>query len=301
MNNEPKSFNNYAEDRVSLESALQDIMTFEQYREIRHPTPYIYDLEANGKELKYFGTRHIKHDTKPDDPALSQIKEAFDEMKPDCVFVEGIHGETGAIKERVKGYSYQDIIGRAGEAGFFLKLAVDNGVDWQCPEPSHQEIYEHLLGMGFSREEIFAHDILLSLPQYLRGQQHRDGFEKYSQGYIDHFKTVTGWEDFDYSYNHGVEIIEQILGRPLDVENQAGASEKYFVNLTKPMESEDKRTILTQIGEETSMFRDRKIVSNIAKALETYDRVFVVYGASHAVKQEPALRTLFALEENTWD
>jgi len=45
-----------------------------------------------------------------------------------------------------------------------------------------------------------------------------------------------------------------------------------------------------------SLFRDRKIVGDIAEAFKTHKRVFVVYGSSHAVMQEPALKMLFEQE-----
>ncbi len=48
-----------------------------------------------------------------------------------------------------------------------------------------------------------------------------------------------------------------------------------------------------RVVEASSLFRDRNIVIEIAKTLETHNRIFVVYGASHAVMEEPALRKLF--------
>jgi hypothetical protein len=50
---------------------------------------------------------------------------------------------------------------------------------------------------------------------------------------------------------------------------------------------------LNRIGSASSLFRDRKIVSDILEAFKTHDRIFVIYGASHAVMQEPALKKAF--------
>jgi len=156
----------------------------------------------------------------------------------------------------------------------FLKL--------HFPEPTNKALYNYLLARGFSREQIFVWDFLRTLTQH---NQH-----KYVELFLEKFKEVTNWEDFDYSLKHAMELCEQILGRPVDIENEPNVTD-----FTDPIPWEDKRniqTVLNRISESSSVFRDRKIVSDIVEALKTHKRIFIVYGASHAVMQEPALRKL---------
>lgn len=227
----------------------------------------------------------------PKNHLFGEIEAAFKEANPDIVFVEGVNvrGDRDKFNERVKAATREEVIEHMGESGFTLKLGVDKGVEWRSPEPTDEDLYEDLLAKGFSRDQIFAWDVFHILPQYNRLMK-KEGFRNYVQGFIDRFKQTTNWEGFDYSYERAIQLGEQILGRPIDVENELEATD--FIDPIPWEEKKDKQTILNRIGEQSSLFRDRKIVSDIADALKTHKRVFVVYGASHAVMQEPALRKL---------
>jgi hypothetical protein len=272
-----------------LEPVLDSIMTAEEYSQIEHETPYIFELKAGDKELHYFGSRHSRN---PEDTLFLEIEQAFNESNPDVVFVEGIsaRGDVEKFNEKVKEASREEIIDHMGEPGFTLKLAVEKGVEWQSPEPSDKDLYNYLQEQGFSKEEIFAWDVFHILPQYNR-QMDKQSFNEYVSRFIESFKRNTNWEGFDYSYEHAMQLGEQILGRKIDVENEPNATD--YIDPIPWEEKRDNQTVLNRIGEASSLFRDRKIVSDLAEALKTHKKVFVVYGASHAAMQEPALKKLF--------
>ena len=272
----------------NLEVVLSSIMTAEEYSHTEHPTPYIFGLKIGDSELYYFGTPHRRD---PQDPLFDEIETAFNKANPDIVFVEGINvtGDKTRFNERVKTASCEETIDRMGESGFTLKLGVDKDIEWRSPEPTDEDLYNDLLAKGFSKEQIFVWDVFHILPQYNRLMD-KKGFKQYVQGFVERFKQATNWEGFDYSYERAIQLGEQILGRSIDVENEPGATD--FIDPIPWDEKKDKQTILNRIGEASSLFRDRKIVSDIADALKTHKRVFVVYGASHAAMQEPALRKL---------
>ena len=115
------------------------------------------------------------------------------------------------------------------------------------------------------------------------------------KGFIGRFKESTNWKGFDYSYERAIQLGEQILGKSIDVENEPEALD--FIDPIPWEEKKDKQTTLNRIGEASSLFRDKKIVSDIADALKTHKRVFVVYGASHAAMQEPALRKALVVKK----
>jgi len=52
-----------------------------------------------------------------------------------------------------------------------------------------------------------------------------------------------------------------------------------------------------RIEDTISDARDRHIISVIARALETHDRVLVIYGASHSIVERPALEAAFGRPE----
>ena len=266
-------------------------MTAEEYSETRHDTPYIFELKAHEKTLHYFGTRHTRD---PHDPLFAQIEAAFNDSRPDIVFVEGVHviSDIHTFNERVKKASREEIIDRMGESGFTLKLALEKGIAWHSPEPSDKDLYDHLLTEGFSKDQIFAWEVFHILPQYGR-QMHKEGFKAYVGGFIERFKETTCWSDFDYSYERALQLGEEIIGRSIDVENEAHATD--LIDPIPWAGKKESQTILNRIGEASSRFRDRKIVTDILDAYTQHDRLFIVYGASHAAMQEPALKMAFEL------
>lgn len=287
MEKEP-SFTNRENQAETLEPVLASIMTVEEYSRIEHATPYVFELQAGDKGLRYFGSPHVRD---PKNPLFAGIEAAFNEANPDIVFVEGVsvRGDKTKFDERVKAASREEAIEHMGESGFTLKLGVEKGIEWRSPEPTDEDLYNDLLAKGFSKEQIFAWDVFHILPQYNRLMDKR-GFKQYVQGFVERFKQATNWEGFDYSYECAIQLGEQTLGRSIDVENEPDALD--FIDPIPWDEKREKQTTLNRIGGASSLFRDRKIVSDIADALKTHKRVFIVYGASHAAMQEPALRKL---------
>ncbi len=275
----------------TIGSILNTIMTAEEYSAMRHTTPYSFKLELGDKELYYFGSRHMND---PSNPLFAEIENAFNTEKPDIVIVEGISMNSNRQKvyfeTNIKSSSREEVIHKMGEVGFTLKLALENGIEWESPEPQYEDVYKYLLDEGFSKEEIFVHEVLHILPQY-NLQMKREGFEAYVVPYIERFKEITHWRDFDYSYEHALSLSEAICGEIIDVEHDTHALDRI-----DPIPWEDKvdsQTVLNRIGEKTGIYRNRNIVTGILDGLKTYNRIFVVYGASHAVMQEPALKKAF--------
>jgi len=282
------SFTNRENQAETLEPVLTSIMTAEEYSYTEHATPYIFELQAGDKELRYFGSPHVRD---PQNPLFAKIEAAFNEANPDIVFVEGVNPQEDKTKsdERMKAASREEAIEHMGESGFTLKLGVEKGIEWCSPEPTDEDVYNDLLAKGFSKDQIFTWNSFHILPQY-NLLMNKQGFKTYVRGYIDRFKQATNWEEFDYSYERAIQLGEQMLGRSVDVENEPDAAD--FIDPIPWDEKKEKQTILNRISEAYSLFRDRKIVSDITDALKTHKRVFIVYGSSHAVMQEPALRKL---------
>lgn len=264
-------------------------MPAEMYAESRHETPYIFDLHKDNKSLLYFGTRHIRD---PKSPLLSEISGKFKLFTPDVVFVEGISVPEGRpdFNRRLKEASEDEVVERMGESGFLAKMAVEADIDWLSPEPTDAELYKYLLEEGFTRDEIAAWNLFHILPQYNRQLQH-EGFEKYAEPFIAKFREATSWPDFDYSYQYALQAGEKIIGKTIDTENAPEALD--YVDPIPWPEKKANQTKLNRASEAASRFRDRNIIRTIANALQKYDRVFVLYGSSHAFMQESAIRKIF--------
>jgi len=279
-----------------LISVLDRVMTAEEYSKSEHATPYNYEMKVGEKELYYFGTYHSRN---PEDGIFGDIESRFKEFKPDLVLIEGMHNvaknrqlfESNAInlgedEDTIR----KNVINITGESGFTLLLAIRAGIECQSPEPEDTDMYNYLLEQGFSKEDIFAEQVLLVLPQYHRHTQ-KSGFREYSDTFIKSFQQATNWSGFDYSYENALKTAGEALGKEVDVENDEQTLD--YVDPIPWEYKKDGQTVINQIARATSQYRDRFMISEIAKALQTHKRVFVVFGASHAVMQEPALKELF--------
>ena len=123
----------------SLESVLTSIMSAEEYSHIEHPIPYIFELKSEDGELYYFGTPHTSD---PQSPIFSEIATAIQKVNPGIVFVEGIPvpEDRAVLNNKVRSMTSDQAISWAGESGFTLKLGIDKGIDWHCPEPKDEKL-----------------------------------------------------------------------------------------------------------------------------------------------------------------
>lgn len=267
----------------------QELLTYKECAELGPKSlPYVIECAAVGKSLTYFGTSHPERD--PQNLEYGAIILAFRSAQPDIVFVEGLNGEQAAFDSRLKHLTHDKIIEQMGESGFMAKLAQEAEVPWRCPEPGDEEVITRQREAGFTQSEIFSWFVMRMLPQYYR-QMERTGFPAYVERFIQAFQKKTNWEGFDYSYEYALSYAEEELGRGIDVENEPN-----FITVIEPtaMEYSDvPPTVFNRIGSATSRFRDERILTELIIALETYDRIFAVYGATHVEMQEPALRKYF--------
>lgn len=275
-----------------------EIMTWEQYAKSEHEVPYVFELKKGDKELSYFGANHTSD---PNDPMFAQIKSKFFEVKPDSVFVEGME-QLEDLKNNpekwsagvlyIKSLSDEDVIRKYGEPGLGLKLAIEAGIEFYSPEPKTSEEIKNLLEKGFTREEIFADYVYRQVYQYYRDRENIGmSIEEYLQsGIIETIKENTDWEDFDYS----VENLERVGGEIWGDKGSIFESE-YAHERTNPTPSDSSfKSRITLVSQESSYYRDIYMVKKIKEALTLHNKPFVIFGASHAYMQRPALEKMFA-------
>lgn len=268
-----------------------ETMTFEEYAEMHHETPHVFTVENGGKQVVYFGTEHSRD---PDNPMFGEIEQKFREANPQIVFVEGMGGledrKQEAIK-KLKERSNEEVIRELGEPGFTLKLAVEASVDMESPEPKFSDEINHLIQGGFSQDEIFAFYMYRQVEQYHRTPK-KPELEKYLEPYIDELQRATRWKGFDYSVDHLEEVGKRIWGEKSGLDNAEIAKER--IDPVPWPDMRDKQTVVNEIARQSSYHRDRYIVERMKKVMTNKNRLFVIFGASHAVMQEQAIRKLFS-------
>ena len=66
--------------------------------------------------------------------------------------------------------------------------------------------------------------------------------------------------------------------------------ELFFYNITNPVVTD---TIINNVCRQASMLRDQYIIASIDQLIQDGKNIFVVYGATHAVMQEPAIKDIW--------
>ncbi len=297
---------------------LDSIMTFKEYRVLEHPTPYVFEAHGCGRELLYFGAHHSED---PADAMFDDLKarfETFTESHPpedSLVVIEGGVRPDDADEAAAR---------RSGEPNFTQYLAREKGYEVVSPEPSDSMLCEKLIEAGYAKEDIAVAECIMRFSYVTRVQKRHPTMEDVESAYfrLEPFLQLD-WagelpsnedlkklkqddpEDFE-RFRKGIDrrILDRLEARFFIVTGKRmrrdeEASEDEFPVDPKLMEAHDDPADAAGVGGPyvaihalTSEIRDRAIVRTIGQALMGGKSVFVVYGASHAVMQEPALKKM---------
>ncbi len=254
-------------------------MTYEEYSKLgQHQVPYVYTFKKNGKCIYYFGS---KHSYDPNDLQFEQIKNFYNEFlkntagQPRITLIEG--GNWPIMKTE------KEAILQCGEAGYVAYLAHQAQVERSSPEPREKKRFAELEKI-FTREEIIYKDFAQIVYQWSNMTTKRD-FQEYANELMEADKATSGWTDFDFSISHMKEIHKSLFGTDFNLSNI-----DFFRNIVDPRKD---TTVINRIAAfGNSGFRDRHILTEIAKYWKEGKNIFIIYGASHAVMQEAAIRSL---------
>lgn len=278
--------------QTSLDLVKSKILTSIEYttkEEEEAELEFHYEIQGGDKCIHYFGAFH-RND--PLHPMFQQIQGEMDDFKPDVVYVEGVRAlknQTPEKLDKVKQEPIENFI-KDGEAWFTAKLAIDKDISVESPEPEFNDEIEYVKQLGFQSGDIFKYYIFRVIHQYQRhfkgksefGIEH---FRKYIEPHLARLRETGGWDVYTIS------VFELDFWNELDLNNM-----EYYSIQSDPIPRKGKpETSINEIARQSSLFRDRYIVERIAEGLEKYNRLFIVYGSAHAVKQEMALRELMKM------
>ena len=277
-----------AAERTAQEQYGSLILSTSEY--VRHPwvqrrygRTYAYELAGSGKRLSVFGSAHI-HD--PEDPIYGEIDSAFKNAQPDMVYVEGMEGienDRERVIAHVQGMSADDAR-KVGENMYTLKLAVEAGIPFESPEPTHRDEISYLLRMGFPREIIYAQTFYRAVVQFQQTYNATNpaAFREYLVPYRSRFIRDSGWDE------HAIAEMDAHLFGTLDL-----ADREAYARKLDPMPWQGAHeSSLNSLSAASTEYRDRHILGRLADGLSRHDSLFVTYGSGHAVSLEPALRAL---------
>jgi len=258
---------------VNVTMVQHQIMSYQEYAKIDHDVPYVYRLTKGNQVLFYFGANHSCDPNNEQYPLLEKLWDEFLQLtkgQDAVVLIEGTLRNVQITKQEA-------ITKGGGEGGLVTFLAHQAGIRRFCPEPDEQELNTELQ-KAFSADEIsyrmFAQRCL-QFNRYKAVDSDLD-FERFYQGYSTRF-------DFS-ELSHMKSIHDKLFETPFDPND-----EQFFYNTTNPV---DDKTIINKVCRQASILRDQCIVDHIQQLIAQGKNIFIVYGSSHAVMQEQAIRAI---------
>jgi hypothetical protein len=257
-------------------SLRQYLIPYQKYQEIEHQVPYFFKIGTNDQCLYYFGS---KHSYDPNDSQFHELAEKWKEFisttkeEDSVVLVEG--GKRPYIEDEIES------IQQGGEASFITTLAQKAGIEAESPEPEESLEREQLL-KKFTPDEIQYYYFARVVYQWSR-KDPQPNFEEYVTNYLEQDQHSSKW-NFDFSMKNMMQIHQKLFNTPFDKTDA-----DFFYNSIDPTQN---NCVINDVSRESGVIRDLEIVVQIKKHWEEGKSIYVVYGASHAVMQEPALRYL---------
>lgn len=252
-------------------------MSYEVYSQEKHPRPYTYVIEKHGQYLYYFGA---KHSFDPNDQQFKIIEDFFTEFitntkKQNCaVLVEG--GARPVLESKEKA------IQEGGEMHYMVYLAHKAGIASFSPEIPDRLKFEKLLEK-FTKEEIAYYDFVQVCYQWNNMSEIPD-FDEYMNRFLKRNHEDIGWDDFDFSIENLITIHKKIFNTEFDKNDK-----QFFYDIVNPT---TEKTIINRISRDASEQRDLYALDQIDKYWSEGKNIFIIYGYTHAVMQEPVLQTL---------
>ncbi len=257
--------------------------------------PYTYELTNGPKELLFFGSQHL---TDPSSVMFEQLRTMFLEFKPELVLIgdrkETTPEEREAFEKQVLELTPDKLIHNHADIGFTVKLALDHKIPWIPGRPTDKQKFAYLLENGYKPEHVFAYRLMRIVIQYRNSQDPSwPAFFEYAKGFLTRFEANTNWEGFDYSVENFLAIINALFAKNFTLDSLLNLPEieAYALPDNKPPGWEHPSP-LNEIGNLTWQYDDMVVVQKINQQFQNYNKIFILFGYSHASAQEPALREL---------
>jgi len=242
------------------------LMTWTEYRQVRHVAPYVLDIARGSGRLVYVGSRHTNDATALD---IALIESLWSQARPELAFNEGGDPPTESTKaEAVRLY---------GESGFVRFLAARDGVPVASLEPTKQELAKRLVP-EFGAELVKLGFLLLQV------KHHRNNpTEPFETAVARTFSTLNRTPGLEGQPRDLAELERRFAARFPEAPVLRQLPEAW----TDPVQAINEMNAFYRRASEE---RDRHMIDLLADRVRQGQRVFAVVGASHVVMQEAAVR-----------
>lgn len=241
----------------------------------RIPTnPYIIRLKGEKKNLSVLGVMHSQDTT---NRMFEVIEEEFRSLQPELVIHEG-----GPITKEYR--SKGEAISQDGELGLIKYLCDQEGVQLKSGDIEFAEEFRDL-EKQFGREKAYFYYTTerFILPTKYWGSEEvleREYRSDFVDGYLSPSGVVLSKEEKELAYYRMLY-------------------KKYFAKEFKLSELRQKSFSPLEVGSEfcdisraSKRIRDRRLMEEIEKGIDSHQRVLVIFGGWHILAIEPALETI---------
>lgn len=254
-----------------MSPASRHILSFAAYAAIRHPTPYLVEVEHDGSHLVLLGGHHSSD---PADPIFGHIEAAFSRLSPTFAMHEGTPPAAEPDREIA--------IRRHGEAGLVRHLAARTGIGTASMDiPLAEEA--RLLRQKIGPRDALVFLVVRQLASFNRKTARMD-FDAY---FGEFFETIAPALQLVIDWPLIEAAHARLLGRPLVAAEVTGLE-------TNPMRDD----LPTQrIARWSNRRRDEYMLRRLLAAVREHHRLLATVGVTHAVMLEPALRAGISMRE----
>ena len=253
-------------------------MTVEEYNKTRHKTPYVFSLNSGKQFLFYFGCEHTRDSQ---NEQFSRIESFWSDFlnktnKQNClVFIESV-----PLPKITEGQ--EEIIKEYGERGFMVWLAEKEKIPLHHPEIPIGEEAE-MLAKSFPEKLVIYFYFIRSVQSWIKGNA-LDDFEAVLERAANACRQRISWEDVSCSVEDMKKIHGEIFGESLSLKNR-----KNIDRAPVPIYHD---SVINEIARKSSYIRNVRVLEEIEKFWGEGKNLFILYGASHAVMQERAVRSI---------
>lgn len=241
-----------------------------------HQTPYTYEIVRDGQSIFYFGAEHSR-DTK-----ISQWKKLEEYWNR---FLKSVSGNKivlleGPARPLVLNLSQEEIIKQFGEVGLAMFYAKQNEIEIAWPDLSMQEEAKQL-GKLFDSRLVAYFIFARSAGAWLRlnaGESFEEVINRAIQNTSRRIESVPNTNNF-FSSIHKQVFLHEFT--PDEKETIMRAAVPVY-----------RDSVINEIARASSRLRNEHLVSEIERYWKGGISVFIVFGSSHAVIQEKALKSL---------
>ena len=262
--------------------------------------PWVETFTDNGKVVVYVGAVHHSPILYPDpmkDPIFETVAYEFSALQPQVVIVEGVDPKDlqGFLQfsKQCAAANY-NLAGKiCDEPQFAAVEAMNLGAAILTGEPSGPSVVSYFESQGYTIADLLAFYVLRSIPV-------QNNHVPLTQATFPAFfqSVILGSEQ-----DLGISVPFTVADFTAWYSKNMPAPENYLdisTNDTGPNpDTSNGPTILNKLSATDSVMRDGSVVATIQQATSAYQRVFVVYGASHLVFEWPQLIVLLGIPQFT--